>query len=85
MHVKICLKFFQFSTTNNSNGNKNSLARESILNFLNRSLQVALFSLKRRFWNTNSDPKFGQRRVVLVIPMPGEEKGSGIPFRFASF
>jgi hypothetical protein len=85
MHVKIYLKFFQFSTTKNSNANKNSLARESILHFLNGSLQVALFSLKRRFWNTNSDPKFGQKRVVLVIPMPEEEKGSGIPFWIASF
>jgi hypothetical protein len=32
---------------------------------------------------TQSDPKFGRRGVVLLIPKPGK-KGPGMPFRIAS-
>jgi hypothetical protein len=32
-----------------------------------------IFFFKKQFWNAKSDPKFGQRKVVLVIPMPGNK------------
>jgi hypothetical protein len=31
------------------------------------------FFLNKTFWDTNNDPKFGRRGVVLVIPMPGKK------------
>jgi hypothetical protein len=34
----------------------------------------AIFSKKKKFQNAWSDPKFGQRGKVLVIPMPGGKK-----------
>jgi hypothetical protein len=43
-----------------------------------------LFYLKK-IRNAYSDPKFGQRGKVLVIPMSGKKKGSGMLFWLASF
>jgi hypothetical protein len=42
-----------------------------------------LFFFWNRFWNAKSDPKFGQRGVVLVIPMAGR-KSPGPPFLLTS-
>jgi hypothetical protein len=42
----------------------------------------ALFFFQKGFWNTKSDPIFGQIGVVLVIAVPGNkvlESWNGIP------
>jgi hypothetical protein len=46
-------------------------------------LLPALFFLKKRFWIAKNDPKFRQKGMVLVIPVPGK-KGSGTLFHLAS-
>jgi hypothetical protein len=38
-------------------------------------MKAVLFFFGKRFQNAKSGPKFGERGVVLIIPMPGK-KGS---------
>jgi hypothetical protein len=44
------------------------------------TITSAIFISEKRFWNAKSDPKFGRRVVVLVIPMPGK-RGPGTASR----
>jgi hypothetical protein len=45
---------------------------------------TVIFFFSKRFQNSKSDPKFGQKGVILVVPMPGR-KDSRMPFQLASF
>jgi hypothetical protein len=46
-------------------------------NLADKCFHVGIYStvfLKKKSPGTQSDPKFGRRGVVLVIPMPGKKK-----------
>jgi hypothetical protein len=43
------------------------------------SLKTSPIFLLKSFWNAKSNQKFGQRGVVLVIPMPGKRFWNAVP------